>query len=294
MATRRGVLVVGSSNVDTVIYLDRFSSPGETVQATGKIVSCGGKGANQAVAAARAGAETTFVTALGEDREGRMIEERLAKEGVFLSVAWKRGDTGQAFIEVDGRSENRIAVIGGANMMLSPADVESASDAVAGCVVVLQNEIPSETDTAVMRMASEHGAETVYNPAPFRPVDDRMIGMSDYLVLNRSEFRSLAGTDDVEEGCGFLVSRGAGTVVVTLGKDGCFYSDGDRGRMVPAHRVDAVDASGAGDTFVGYLAALLSEGASVEESVRVAVKAASLSCTRKGAMDGIPRIGDVA
>ncbi|MBR7006669.1 MAG: hypothetical protein IKH98_07275 [Candidatus Methanomethylophilaceae archaeon] len=106
--------------MDTVIYLDRFASPGETVQATGEIVSCGGKGANRAVAAARAGAETTFVTALGEDREGRMLEERLAKEGVSLTVAWKRGDTGQAFIEVDGRSENRIA---GMHLLDDPSGV---------------------------------------------------------------------------------------------------------------------------------------------------------------------------
>ncbi len=290
----RGVLVVGSSNVDTTIYLDRFASPGETVQARGKRISCGGKGANQAVAAARAGAETSFITALGDDAEGKMLEERLAEEEISLSIVRKRADTGQAFIEVDDRSENRIAVIGGANLMLSPEDAEALSDRIAGCaVLVLQNEIPPETNAAAMRIASENGAATVYNPAPSRPVEKSVIRMSDCLVLNGSEFRYLSGTDDVEAGCSSLLSAGAGAVVVTLGKDGCFYSDGTDDGRVPAPKVDALDASGAGDTFVGYLAAGLSRGSSLEESVRTAVRAASLSCTRRGAMDGIPRIAEL-
>ncbi|MBE6519673.1 MAG: ribokinase [Thermoplasmata archaeon] len=288
------VMVVGSSNVDTVIYLDRFSSPGETVYATGKKVSCGGKGANQAVAAARAGAEVTFITAFGDDDEGRSLEQRLADEGMTLSVAWKQGDTGQAFIEVDRRSENRIAVVGGANMLLSPEDVESMSDVVSECdVMVLQNEIPSDTDAAALGIARKRNVKTVYNPAPFRPLDDDVLGMSDYLVMNKSEFQSLSGTDDVEKGCEMLLSKGAGTAIVTLGKDGCFYKDGHRSWTVPAPSIETIDTSGAGDTFVGYLAASLSEGRPLEDSIRLAVKAASLSCTKRGAMDGIPRIDEL-
>ncbi|MBR3410530.1 MAG: ribokinase [Candidatus Methanomethylophilaceae archaeon] len=288
------VMVIGSSNMDTVIYLDRFASPGETVHATGKKVSCGGKGANQAVAASRAGAEVTFLTALGEDAEGRCFEESLSRTGMRLSVAWKRCDTGQAFIEVDGRSENRIAVIGGANMMLSPDDVERASEAISESdVLVLQNEIPADANVAAMRIASESGVPTVYNPAPFRPIADGMLQMSDYLVMNRSEFQSSAGTDDVGKGCEALIAAGVGTAIVTLGKDGCFYSDGCRSGTVPAPRTDTIDTSGAGDTFVGYLASSLSEGRSLEESIALAVKAASLSCTKRGAMDAIPHIGEI-
>ncbi|MBR6205535.1 MAG: ribokinase [Candidatus Methanomethylophilaceae archaeon] len=291
---KNGVMVVGSSNVDTVIYLDRFSSPGETVHANGKRVSCGGKGANQAVAAARAGADVSFATALGDDAEGRFVEDRLSKERMGLDIVLKSCDTGQAFIEVDSRSENRIAVIGGANMLLSPEDVEKMRDSIAGCgVLMLQNEIPPETNAAAMRIASESGVATMYNPAPFRQMDDEMIRMSDYLILNRSEFQSCAGTDDVEDGCRALVSKGAGTVVVTLGKDGCFYMDGGRSGTVPAPATDVVDTSGAGDTFAGYLAASLSRGSSLEDSIGLAVKAASLSCSKRGAMDGIPRIDEV-
>ncbi len=287
-------MVIGSSNVDTVIYLDRFALPGETVYATGKKVSCGGKGANQAVAVTRAGAEVTFITAFGDDAEGKILEQRLSNEGMRLSVVWKQGDTGQAFIEVDGCSENRIAVIGGANMMLSPEDVESVSDAIAKCVVlVLQNEIPSETNAAALRIAQERNVKTVYNPAPFRPLDDDVLGMSDYLVMNKSEFRSLSGTDDVEKGCEELISKGVGTAIVTLGKDGCYYTDGRCSGTIPAPRTETMDTSGAGDTFVGYLAALLSEGRPLEDSIKLAVKAASLSCTRRGAMDGIPSIDEL-
>ncbi len=291
---RHKVMVIGSSNVDTVIYLDRFALPGETVYATGKKVSYGGKGANQAVAATRAGAEVTFITAFGDDNEGKSLEQRLSNEGMKLSIAWKQGDTGQAFIEVDGCSENRIAVIGGSNMMLSPEDVESMSDAIAEFdVLVLQNEIPSETNAAALRIARENNVKTIYNPAPFRPLADDTLGMSDYLVMNKSEFQSLSGTDDAERGCEALVSKGVGTAIVTLGKDGCYYADDRRSGTIPAPRTETVDTSGAGDTFVGYLAASLSDGRPLEDSIKLAVKAASLSCTRRGAMDGIPSIDEI-
>ena len=290
---RRGVIVIGSSNIDTMLYMKRFSSPGETVQAISKRVSCGGKGANQAVAASRAGADVVFATALGDDAEGGMLERRLSEERMALSIVRKPGYTGQAFIEVDSRSENRIAVLGGANMRLSPEDVGRMADEIAGCgALVLQNEIPSEANMAAMELASESGTAVVYNPAPFRPIDRRMLGMTDYLVMNRTEFESMSGTDDLEAGSEALFSEGAGTVIVTLGKDGCFCA-GDRRMELPAPKVDAVDAVGAGDTFTGYLAASLSDGASLEDSVALAVRAASLACTKRGSMDGIPDIGEV-
>jgi ribokinase len=293
-AMKPGVMVIGSSNLDTSIYLDRFASPGETVHAAGKKVSCGGKGANQAVAAARAGADVTFMTALGDDPEGKILEERLSEEGMTLSIIRKQCDTGQAFIEIDSRSENRIAVIGGANMVMTPEDVKDASSAISGRgILVVQNEIPSETDLAAMKIASDNGTMTIYNPAPCRPMAEGMLSMTDILAVNETEFRYFAGTDDLEKGSAALISRGAKAVVVTLGKAGCFYAYGGRSETVPAPETDAIDTSGAGDTFVGYLAASLSNGSSIEESVRLATAAASISCTRKGAMDGIPTIGEI-
>ncbi len=289
-----GVMVIGSSNLDTAIYLDRFASPGETVHASGKKVSCGGKGANQAAAAARAGADVTFMTALGDDAEGKILEEKLSKEKMTLSVVRKQCDTGQAFIEIDGRSENRIAVIGGANMMLSPEDAENMASAISGRgILVLQNEIPSETDLSAMKIASRSGTLTVYNPAPCRPMAEGMLEMTDILVVNETEFRYFAGTDDLGKGSAALISEGAEAVIVTLGKAGCFYAYGERSGTVPAPETEAIDTSGAGDTFVGYLAASLSEGSTIEGSIRLAIAAASMSCTKKGAMDGIPTIDEV-
>ena len=290
---KRGVMVIGSSNADTMLYLERFALPGETVHATGKKVSCGGKGANQAAAASRAGAETVFATALGSDAEGKFIEEQLSKEDMGLIVARKSGETGQAFIEIDGRSENRITVLGGANMKLSPEDVSEMAGSIAGCgILVLQNEIPPETNMAAMKIASENGTAVMYNPAPYRPMPDGILGMADYLLMNRSEFVSLSGTGNLEEGSEALLSAGAGTVIVTLGGDGCFCA-GEDAMHVPAPAVEAVDTVGAGDTFAGYLAASLSGGSSLKDSLILAVEAASLACTRRGSLDGIPRIEEV-
>ena len=285
---KHGVMVVGSSNADTMLYLDRFALPGETVHATGKKISCGGKGANQASAASSAGAETVFATALGSDAEGRFLEEELSKEDMELIVARKSGETGQAFIEIDSRSENRITVLGGANMKLSPDDIQKIEDSIAECgILVLQNEIPSETNIAAMKIASENGTAVLYRPMP-----DRILGMADYLLMNRTEFMSLSGTENLELGSEALLSAGAGTVIVTLGGDGCFCA-GENTMSVPAPAVEAVDTVGAGDTFAGYLAASLSGGSSLGDALSLAVEAASLACTRKGSLNGIPRIEEV-
>ena len=282
------IAVVGSINLDLVVAVDRHPAPGETVVGGDCWQLPGGKGANQAVAAARLGAEVAMVGRVGADAQGAWLREGLWTERV--DVEHVREDrvapTGVALIAVDARGENTIVVSPGANARVDARDVAAASDVVRGAEVVLvQHEVPAEAVAAAIDTA---GGTVVLNPAPARG----LAAPVDVLVPNRGELETLAGGrgDPVTLARSITAAR---AVVVTLGEEGAVVVEGDRAERVRARHVEAVDTTGAGDAFCGALAEAMAGGATVVEAARWAVRVAAVSVTRPGAQGGLPRREDV-
>jgi ribokinase len=293
------VLVVGSSNTDLVVFCERLPKPGETVLGGEFKMFGGGKGANQAVAAARAGSDVTFLGAYGTDSFGEAARERLAKEGIRLDRFQRIADapSGVALILVDGVTrDNLIAVAKSANESVDSAMVSAArSSFEAADVVISQLEIKDEAIDAVAQISHETGKAFILNPAPTRPLSRIAYERVHVLVVNEHEARTLSGEEDIEAALTWFEKQGCRAVVVTLGAAGAKYvsfADGKRG-SVPATKVVPVDTTGAGDCFVGWLGVGIAEGLSLEEAVQRAVRAASLKTTRHGAQDGMPYREDV-
>jgi ribokinase len=283
------IALVGSINLDMVVGVDRHPVPGETVVGGDRRELPGGKGANQAVAAARLGATVRFVGRVGDDDAGRRLRDGLAAEQVDVVhvLVDPEAPTGMALIAVDGAGENTIVVSPGANARVSAADVEAASDVLAaGAVTLVQHEVP---EAAVAAAIAGAGGAVVLNPAPARPI----VAPVDVLVPNRAELEALAGRagDPVELARGLDAAR---AVVVTLGAEGAVVVEGARVERVPAPTVDAVDTTGAGDAFCGALAQALDSGADLVEAARWAARAAAASVTRPGAQGGLPHRADLA
>jgi len=282
------IAVVGSINLDLVVAVDRHPAPGETVVGGDCRQLPGGKGANQAVAAARLGSEVAMVGRVGADAQGAWLREGLWTERV--DVEHVREDrvapTGVAMIAVDARGENTIVVSPGANARVDARDVAAASDVVRGAEVVLvQHEVPAAAVAAAIATA---GGTVVLNPAPARG----LAAPVDVLVPNRGELETLAGDrgDPVTLARSITAAR---AVVVTLGEEGAIVVEGDRAERVRAPHVEAVDSTGAGDAFCGALAEAMAGGATVVEAARWAVRVAAVSVTRPGAQGGLPRREDV-
>jgi ribokinase len=278
------IAVVGSINLDLVVAVDRHPAPGETVVGGDCRQLPGGKGANQAVAAARLGSEVAMVGRVGADAQGAWLREGLWTERV--DVEHVREDrvapTGVAMIAVDARGENTIVVSPGANARVDARDVAAASDVVRGAEVVLvQHEVPAAAVAAAIATA---GGTVVLNPAPARG----LAAPVDVLVPNRGELETLAGDrgDPVTLARSITAAR---AVVVTLGEEGAIVVEGDRAERVRAPHVEAVDSTGAGDAFCGALAEAMAGGATVVEAARWAVRVAAVSVTRPGAQGGLPR-----
>ena len=282
------IAVVGSINLDVVVEVARHPAPGETVVGGDRRELPGGKGANQAVAAARLGATVGFVGRVGAEDAGRHLRDGLAAESVDVAhlLVDPEAPTGMALIAVDGAGENTIVVSPGANARVGAADVEAARDMLAGAAVTLvQHEVP---ETAVAAAIAGAGGTVVLNPAPARP----LVSPVDVLVPNRGELEALAGRagEPVELARGLEAAR---AVVVTLGAEGAVVVQGDRVERIAAPRVDAVDTTGAGDAFCGALAQALDAGAGLVEAARWAARAAAASVTRLGAQVGMPHREDV-
>lgn len=292
------VVVVGSVNVDLVVRGERLPAPGETVTGGTFERHHGGKGGNQAVAAARLGRPTSLIAAVADDSFGTEARAGLVAEGIDVSalLTIPGGSTGVALILVDATGENLIGVASGANHLLAPDPVAEALDrlgSLVGDVVLISREIPPAVVSAALGAALRAGALTVVNPAP---ADDLVVadfGSVDVLTPNRGELVACAD-GPVGEAIEQLARRllGAGVrraVVVTLGADGALLVPADGPAVhVPGHVVRTVDATGAGDTFSGALAAGLAEGRSIEEAVRRATVAAAMSTTVPGAREGMP------
>ena len=296
----RTVLIVGSANVDVSVSAPRLPQAGETVMGDTSLVSVGGKGANQVVAAARCGARAQFVGRVGNDAFGRMVLDCLGDAGVGtrdLAVATGM-PTGLATISVDAAGQNCIVVVPGANAALSPADIDAlVPDLHDVAVIVLQLEIPLPTVYHCIERAAEAGIPVILNPAPYRQLDFSRLGAGvTYLVPNETEAAQLDGRAVLESDADVLAAAhrlrafGIDCVITTLGARGCVIVDSQSPRWINAVKVDAVDATGAGDAFVGCLAASLARGYVRDDAVRRAVRYASLTTTRRGAQVSYPDV----
>jgi ribokinase len=289
------IVVVGSANTDFVVQVADLPGRGETVLGGRFLTARGGKGANQAVAAARLGGEVTFVARLGEDSLGREAAAAYAREGIQTAhLAWD-GETpsGVALILVDQNGENMIAVAPGANGRLSPADLQAADAAIreADCIL-LQLEIPLETVNAAITLARRYGRRVILNPAPAAPLPARLLEKVDILTPNETEAVTLTGDQEQggpEQAAARLAERtGVRTIVMTLGARGCLVWDHGLVRLIPAFPITPVDTTAAGDAFNGALAVALGGGVSVIEAARYANAAGALAATRPGAQPSLP------
>jgi ribokinase len=282
--------------MDLVARAPRIPQPGETIIGRDFHTLPGGKGANQAVAAARLGATVAMVGRVGGDAFARLLLDNLAAAGVdHTSVTQDSGAaTGVALIVVDAAGQNSIVVASGANMRLSPADVETAETAIASAdVLLLQLETPLETVTRAAQIAHAHGVTVILNPAPARPLPPALLSLVDVLVPNESETALLTGLPidsraRVEAAAGALRESGVGAVILTLGERGALLAQAGGTQVFPAFMVTAVDTTAAGDAFMGGLAVALAEGQSLAESIRWGNAAGALAATRLGAQPSLP------
>jgi ribokinase len=290
------ITVVGSCNVDFVVPVATLPGPGETVLGRDHLRAPGGKGANQAVAAARLGSPVSFVGCVGSDELADTIRGALTEAGVDLTWLREAQDapSGIALITVVDDGENTIAVSPGANARLSPADLD-ASLLAKSDVLLVQLEIPLDT---VASAVSQAGGTVLLNPAPARELPAELLAEVDVLIPNRSELGVLSGKPEpttIDEAAALARSlAGPKAVVVTLGADGALVVEGDRTEHVPAAKVEAIDATGAGDAFCGALADALARGSSLTEAARWAVRVAGISTTKRGAQTGLPRRKEVS
>ncbi|HYM69590.1 MAG TPA: ribokinase [bacterium] len=290
------ICVVGSSNVDLIARVPRFPRPGETLEGRSFHIGYGGKGANQAVMAAKLGARVTMVTRVGRDVFGDGLLRNFTQHGIdttHVHVDEERS-SGVAPILVDDTAENEIVIVPGANYGLSPDDVGRAVAALqAADVVIGQLEVPIEATLEAFRAARAAGVRTILNPAPAAPLSDDLLALTDLCAPNEAEAEMLTGrpvaTADAAAGAaGALRARGPRTVIITLGRRGGVLVDADGAHHVPAIPVEAVDATGAGDAFIGSLAVFLAEGHTAREAARRANAVAALSVTALGAQTSFP------
>ena len=292
------ITVFGSINLDLIGTVERLPRPGETVPGGAFQTAPGGKGANQALAAGRAGARVRLVGAVGRDSFSEPALALLKAGGVDLSKVRTVPDaTGVALILVGPGGENMIAVLPGANGTIGQAEA-TALDLAGDDVLVLQLEIPVDGMAVAIEGARRAGARVLLNFAPFRPEAIPLARMVTHLVVNETECASLAEAlgleaDSIEKQARALAAELHATVIVTLGKDGAIAVEDRSGWTVPALRVEAIDTVGAGDAFCGYLAAALSAALPLDTALRLAAAAGSLTCTKSGAQPAMPERRDV-
>jgi len=291
------IVVLGSTNTDMVVKAERIPAPGETILGGRFLMNPGGKGANQAVAAARLGAEVVFIAKVGDDLFGREAKALFAKENICTDYVLTDPSepSGVALIMVDAKGENCIAVASGANGTLMPEDIEGLEGVIAQSdMLLMQLETPLETVRYAADVAVNLGVPVILNPAPACELPSDLYDCLEVITPNESEAELLTNikvTDEAsaEAAARVLCDKGVRQVVITMGAKGAYVFDGEDGVMVPAFKVEAVDTTAAGDVFNGALAVALTEELELEEAVRFASKAASISVTRMGAQASAPR-----
>lgn len=295
------IVVIGSSNTDMIIRMQRIPAPGETVIGGTFSTAPGGKGANQAVAAARAGGDVTFIARIGNDMFGQEALVGFINDNIDVTHVSTdpEAPSGVASIFVDANGQNSIAVASGANANLSPDDIARAQEDIKSAdILVMQLETPIETITTAAKIAHDHGVKTILNPAPAQPLSDDLLKTISILTPNESEAQLLTGIqvktdDDVKKAAESLLDRGFETVLITLGEKGVFMATADHTEMIPAFKVDPVDTTAAGDVFNGSLAVAIAEGKPLNDAILFANAAAALSVTKLGAQPSAPTRKDI-
>lgn len=289
------IIVVGSANTDMVVKIDKHPLPGETRLGGDFFMNAGGKGANQAVAAARLGGNVAFVAKVGNDIFGKQTLDGLTNEQIDTSHVFidEKAPSGTALIIVNAEGENSIVVASGANAKLSVEDVNSIVDLTDTAFILIQLETPIETVTAVINAAKKNGTHVILNPAPAQPLTDAILDGLFLLVPNESEATILTGIEvsdvtSASKAADAILQRGVSHVIITLGKQGAYFKSLYKEFVIPAPVVTAVDTTAAGDTFCGALIVAKTEGKDWEEAIQFAIAAASLSVTRMGAQASIP------
>lgn len=293
--------VVGSLNMDLIALSPRIPQPGETIIGKRFHTAPGGKGANQAVAAANLGAQVFMVGSVGEDAFADSLLENLASAGVDHKFVTRDQEnaTGVALIVVDDHGENSIVVASGANMHLEPADLEFAEDTIASSdVLLLQLEVPLEVVIRAAEMAQAHQVTVVLNPAPARALPDELLRLIDFLIPNETETALLSGKparsqEEIQVAAESLRDLGVGNVILTLGERGALLTGATKSQLYPAFKVNPVDTTAAGDAFMGAFAVALGEGKSIPDAIRFGNAAGALATTRLGAQPSLPTRAEV-
>lgn len=293
--------IVGSCNVDLTVNVERFPSAGETVLARESSLSIGGKGANQAVAAALWNVKPRFIGCVGNDPWGKRVCQELSRYGLDVSLITvsESHPTGIAWIEIDEKGNNRITVAAGANFDLSADQVlGNLAGLTSRDYLLSQLEIPLQTVESAFEYAKDKGAKTLLNPSPCVGRLNRLFSLTDYLVLNEGECCKLAAVssffDEKEKAKSFFFQWGISVLVVTTGASGAFvFEQGGSINHILPPVIQVVDSSGAGDAFLGTFAAWIESGKPLEEALRAATVSGSLACTRRGTMSSFPQAQDV-
>lgn len=296
MKTAGNLVVLGSINADHILNLETFPTPGETVTGNQYQVAFGGKGANQAVAAGRSGANIAFIACTGNDDTGERVRKQLASDNIDTApVSVVEGEsTGVALIFVNAEGENVIGIHAGANAALTTERVEAQRGIIAGAeALLMQLESPVESVLTAAKIAHENHTTVVLNPAPARVLSDELLALVDIITPNETEAEKLTGIrvendNDAARAAKVLHAKGIGTVIITLGSRGVWSSVNGEGRRVPGFKVKAIDTIAAGDTFNGALVTALLEGKAMDDAIRFAHAAAAIAVTRKGAQPSVP------
>lgn len=295
------VTVIGSANVDLTIQVDRLPHPGETVSDGRFYTSFGGKGANQAVAAVRAGAQVRFLAKVGRDLNAERILRRLKAQGIHTDFILRDEEdhSGVALIMVDRHGRNAIAVAPGSNRKLTPEEIRGFEPLKGwGDVLLIQLEVPLDAAEEALTLAQMWRLRTILNPAPARLLDGRLLARVDILTPNERELEQLSGMKvkgetTAVEACRKLLEQGVGEVIVTLGEHGALHVTRKGQKPFPGCRVEAVDTTAAGDAFNGALACALAEGQTMEDAIRFANAAGALAATKRGAQDSLPHRDEI-
>jgi ribokinase len=297
MSQEPTICVIGAANIDLISYVSRLPRMGETLHGHRFHMGFGGKGANQAVMAAKLGAHVSMVAKLGEDVFGERTLDNFKEQGVDATYVSSTKDafSGVAPIAVDDEGHNSIIIVTGANDLLSPQNIEEAEPAIRSAqVAVCQLEIEVDTTLAALKLARRHKVTTIFNPAPARPsLDSELYTLSDIFCPNESEAEMLCGQtvasiEDAEKAARWMLSQGARSVILTLGERGCLVVTPEGAEHVPVSRVRAVDTTGAGDAFVGSLGFFLARGETLVESARRSNEVAGVSVQGRGTQTSFP------
>jgi ribokinase len=289
------IIVIGSANTDMVVKASKLPLPGETILGGTFFMNAGGKGANQAVAAARLDGNVTLVTKVGNDIFGKQTIEGLQKENINTDHVFvdEEAPSGTALIMVNDQGENCIVVAPGANANLLPADIEKVKNITEADIILMQLEIPMETIAAVVKNAKANHQKVILNPAPAQNLDDELLNGLFLIIPNETEASLLTGITVDDEATASLAARlflykGVQNVIITLGSRGAFFQNNNLRFKIDAPMVQAMDTTAAGDTFSGALAVAITENMDWKNAIRFAVEAASISVTRLGAQSSVP------